>query len=116
MKNRDAKLFIEDILDCILKIESYTEGVDFDTFLSSEIIKDAVERNIEIIGEAAKYIPENIKQKYPELPVSDMIGMRNIIIHNYLGVNDESLWATIKDAIPQIKPVLETIYKNEFKE
>lgn len=115
MKNRDTKLFIEDILNCIYKIERYTSDIDFDVFLASDIIKDAIERNIEVIGEAAKYIPEDLKQKYSELPVSDMIGMRNIIIHNYLGVNYESVWATIKEAIPRIKPILENIYNNEYK-
>lgn len=114
MKDRNPKLFIKDIIIAMDKIDQYISGFDYQAFLNSNIVMDAVERNLEIIGEAAKFIPEEMQQKYPELPVSDMIGMRNILIHNYLGVSYQVVWETAKNVIPQIKLVLIKIYENEF--
>ena len=68
MSKRGWKLFINDILECIEKIETYLANLSYDDFLSDDKTKDAVIRNLEVIGEAAKHIPEQIRQKYPEIP------------------------------------------------
>jgi len=69
-------------------------------------------RKFEIIGEAAKQIPANIKQKYPSVGRKEMAGMRDKLIHFYFGVNHELVWRTIKNRIPEVKPVISQILKD----
>ncbi len=69
-------------------------------------------RKFEIIGEAAKQVPENVKQEHPSVPWKEMAGMRDKLIHFYFGVNYELLWQTIKNRIPEIKPVIRQILQN----
>lgn len=75
---------------------------------------DAIIRNFELIGEAAKYIPEEFKNIYPQLPMKEMIGMRNILIHNYLGVNYKFIWQTIQEDLPELKKIINKIIKESF--
>ena len=93
---RDWKLRVEDILDCIGKIQRYTAGMTFDQFRIDQRTVDAVIRNFEIIGEAAGYIPESIQDRYPDLAWLEMRGMRNIMIHEYFGVSLSIIWRTIE--------------------
>ena len=72
-------------------------------------------RKFEIIGEAAKQVPENVKQKYPSIPWKEMAGMRDKLIHFYFGVNYELLWQTIRNRIPEIKPVIRQILQDLTK-
>ena len=72
-------------------------------------------RKFEIIGEAAKQIPENVKQEYPSVPWKEMAGMRDKLIHFYFGVNYELLWQTIRNRIPEIKPVIRQILQDLTK-
>lgn len=92
---RDWKLRVNDILDCIEKIQKYTADMTFEQFREDQKTVDAVIRNFEIIGEAAGYIPETIQEKYPELAWLEMRGMRNIMIHEYFGVSLLIIWRTI---------------------
>ncbi len=75
----------------------------------------AVIRKFEIIGEAAKQVPENVKQEYPSVPWREMAGMRDKLIHFYFGVNYELLWQTIRNRIPEIKPVIRQILQDLTK-
>ena len=102
-KKRSPKLYIEDIKDSIHKIECYTQKLDFKKFIKSNMTMDAVIRNLSIIGEAAKNIPQNVKNRHREIPWYEIIGMRNKVIHEYFGVNEEVLWKTIKEDIPLMK-------------
>ena len=86
MSKRDVRLFLYDILEAISKIENYTKGMSYDEFIHDEKTIDAVIRNLEIIGEAAKNIPEDAKNKYPEIPWKEIAGMRDKLIHAYFGV------------------------------
>ena len=86
MKNRN-KLYLTDIIESINKIETYTKGIDYDSFCFNEMMVDAVIRNLEIIGEASKNVSDEIKLKYPEVPWKQMTGVRNILIHEYFGVD-----------------------------
>jgi len=83
MKRRTGKLFVEDILEAIDKIKRHIEGLTYETFVKNELVIDAVIRNLEIIGEASRNLPEDVRKKYPEIPWGRMIGLRNIIIPNY---------------------------------
>ncbi len=103
MSKRDYRLFLQDILESIERIEEYTEGYDFETFTKDRKTIDAVLRNLEIIGEAAKHIPENIRMQHPEIPWKRVIGLRNVVIHHYFGVDLSIVWVIIKKQLPELK-------------
>jgi len=112
---RNHKLFVKDILDSIEKIEEFVGNMDFKKFIEDDKTKSAVVRKLEIIGEATKNIPKLIRQKYKELPWSDMAGMRDKIAHFYFGIDYEIVWKVIKERLPEIKPVIQKIL-NEMEE
>ena len=103
MSKRDYRLFLQDILESIERIEEYTEGYDFETFTKDRKTVDAVLRNLEIIGEAARHIPENIRTQHPEIPWKRVIGLRNVVIHHYFGVDLSIVWVIIKKQLPELK-------------
>ena len=106
---RDYRLFIEDILDGIEKIEQFVGDLSFDEFVKDDKTSSAVVRKLEIIGEATKNIPMYIREKYEDLPWNDMAKMRDKIIHAYFGINYKIVWAAIKKEIPKLKPRLKKI-------
>ncbi len=106
---RDYRLFIEDILDCIEKIDEFVGNMDFDEFFRDDKTRSAVVRKLEIIGEASKNVPKRIREKYKELPWSDMARMRDKITHDYFGINYKIVWNVIKERLPEIKPVIHKI-------
>lgn len=106
MSSRDWIFRIQDILTCIEKIERYTSGMTMTEFKKEEIVIDAVVRNFEIIGEASKHIPANIRNKYPDVPWNEMAGIRNILIHEYFGVDTKILWSTAKKDLSSLKKQL----------
>lgn len=101
--NKDAKIFVEHILECIERIEQYTAQVTKDEFLGSVQLQDAVIRRIEIIGEAVKNIPGKIKDRYQDIAWKEIAGMRDILIHQYFGVDLELTWKAAKEDIGQLK-------------
>jgi uncharacterized protein with HEPN domain len=100
---------VTDILTCIAKIRRYTKGFTFDDFQDDEKTIDSVLRNLEIIGEAARQIPSDVKAAYPEIPWAEMLTMRNIVIHEYHGVNLTIIWETIKEDLPPLVSPLKRI-------
>jgi uncharacterized protein with HEPN domain len=92
------------------RIEEYVENKDFNDFKKNYLIVDAVIRNFEIIGEATKNIPTEIQKKYPEIPWKKMYGLRNLITHEYFGIDYEMIWEILKNSLPQNKSDLERIY------
>lgn len=74
---------------------------------------DAVERNLITIGEAARYVPEEIRVKYPDIPWSNMRNMRNVAAHRYFGLDPEIIWDTIKTNLPPLAPKLRRILESE---
>ncbi|EGL84288.1 protein of unknown function DUF86 [Caldalkalibacillus thermarum TA2.A1] len=105
-------MFLEDILKCIDKIEEYTKGMDFEKFRNNQLVIDAVIRNLEVIGEASKYVPDEIRESYPSVPWKSMIGLRNILIHEYFGIDEEIVWEIVSSDLKKIKPVIEEIIRN----
>jgi uncharacterized protein with HEPN domain len=98
---RNWKMRVEDILACIEKIKKYTHGMSYEQFSEDGKTVDAVIRNMEIIGEAAGFIPLEIQEKYPELAWLEMRGMRNIMAHGYFGISLPIIWRAIeKDLNP----------------
>ena len=111
---RDYKLYIKDILEAIESIEKFVKGMSFDKFIKDDKTSSAVVRKFEIIGEATKWVSNEIKQKYPQIPWKEMAGMRDRLIHLYFGVDYKLVWETIKKRIPTIKPLMKEILK-EFE-
>jgi len=85
----------------MLRITEYIEGKEFKDFKQNYMVVDAVVRNFEIIGEAAINIPENIRKKYPEIPWKKMYGLRNLISHEYFGIDYEMIWEIAKTNLPK---------------
>ena len=112
MPKRDIDLYLQNIKTAIRKIKSYTRGMSFDDFRHDDKTIDSVVRNIEIIGEAANNIPIKIRAKYSKVPWQKMIAMRNKVIHEYFGVDEEILWATIKGDILELSKEINKINLN----
>ena len=109
MSLRDEKLYIDDILEAIYKIEEYIQDIDFEDFSSDRKSVDAVIRNLEIIGEATKNISEDFKRRHTEVNWKDPTRMRDRLIHAYFGVDLGIVWETIKFRIPELKGQIEKI-------
>ncbi len=106
---KDDLAYIEHILDCIRKIKEFSEGLSFKEFSGNELVQDAIIRNIEIIGEASKKISSDTKQIYFEISWKEIAGMRDKLIHDYLGVDVEVVWRTIKEDIPILERQIKEI-------
>jgi uncharacterized protein with HEPN domain len=103
---RDHSLFIQDILLAIERIESFTSGMGYDTFVEDDKTLSAVVRKLEIIGEAVKQLPETFTQQHPTIPWKQIAGMRDKLIHFYFGVDPLLVWQTIRNRLPELKAVL----------
>lgn len=113
MLPRNWKMRITDILECISRIQRYTQGMGFDEFETDDKTIDSVLRNLEVIGEASRRIPQEIKSQYTDLPWAEMNTMRNIVIHEYHGVNLNIIWQTITNDLPPLVPRLKEILEAE---
>ena len=106
---REYEDYLRDLLDAIEKIQNFIKDLEFENFKKDDKTKFAVIRGLEIIGEATKHISEEVRNKYPEIPWKEMAGMRDILAHDYFGVDEETVWLTAKEKIPQLKPAIEKI-------
>ncbi len=100
---KDPKIFLEHILQCIERVEEYVEGVTKKQFLESVQLQDSVIRRIEIIGEAVKNIPKQVKDKYPDIAWKEIGGMRDILIHEYFGVDLGLTWKVATKDVHTLK-------------
>ena len=103
MSDRPIELYLTDIKEAIDKIENYVRRMTFTDFEEDSKTVDAVVRNIEIIGEAAKHIPAEIRLKYVEIPWKQIVGSRSKAIYEYFGIDLEILWKTVTEDIPKLK-------------
>lgn len=104
---RDYKLYLTDILESMESIEIFTNDLnDLESFKKDDKTLSAVIRKFEIIGEAAKNVPEDVKQKCPQIPWREMAGMRDKLIHVYFGIDYDLVWRSIKNRIPNVKPLV----------
>jgi len=110
---RDLRVYLQDILAACESIGTFTAGMDLDAFRKDDKTASAVIRKLEIIGEATKQLPEEFRQRYPDIPWKEMAGMRDRLIHFYFGVDHRLVWQTITDRLPhltrQIRHILERL-------
>ena len=106
MSKRDPQILVEDVRLAISKIERYIVGLSHDQFLADDLRKDAVARNLEIIGEAVRQMPDAFKQSHANVPWAQIAGLRNRIIHDYFGLDWEIIWHVIERELPELKTQL----------
>ena len=98
---RSYLLYLEDMFHAMNAIETFLQGLDYSRFLENQMARDAVVRNFEIIGEAAKKIPHSVQKLYPEIPWTQMYRLRNIVSHEYFGVDFAMIWRICRDYLPK---------------
>ncbi|MCH8024418.1 MAG: DUF86 domain-containing protein [Candidatus Marinimicrobia bacterium] len=110
---RDMRVYLQDIWESILAAEEYTRGLTKEEFLNNRQVQDAVIRRLEVIGEAVKYLSGEFKSKYPEIAWAKIAGLRDVLIHQYFGINLKRVWEVVKTDLPLLKKDLIVIIEGE---
>lgn len=109
VRRREWRFYLDDMIDFAGKVLTYTEGLDQAGFVTSGLNYDATLRNLELIGEAATHIPDEIRSAHPNIPWRMIIATRNRLIHGYLGIDDDTLWSIIQDDVPELLSQLKAL-------
>ncbi len=112
-KGRVLSDYLDDIINALDDISEFTQGMSYETFAADKKTVNAVIRCLEVLGEAAKHIPISFRKKHPDLPWSKMTGMRDVLIHDYMGVDLKTVWKVIQERLPELKPLLERLKPTE---
>ena len=110
---KNSIIYINHINDCISRIKSYTKGMDEQSFLENPLIQDAVIRNFEIIGEATKNLSMEFRKKYPDIAWKKIAGMRDKLIHGYIGVDLWAVWGVVENILPELENSIKEIITKE---
>jgi len=108
---KDIKVYLQDIIDSLTKIEQYIKSIDEKEFFNNSQLQDAIFRRLEIIGEATKNIPQPFRNKYPNIPWKQIAGMRDVLIHEYDSVDIDRIWQVAKNDVPKLKQKIKKINK-----
>jgi len=113
VQHREWLLRLEDMLKAMQRINRFIRTLTFQEFCDNEMAVDAVIRNVELIGEAARFIPTDFENQHPEIPWASMRGMRNIMIHRYFDTDLGILWNTVSSDVPPLIPIVERLLAAE---
>ena len=113
MSKRDHRLFLADMLEAIEKIERYTHGLNREDLWQDDLVADAVVRNIEVIGEAARHVPEALRAAHPEIDWRRVVGLRNVVVHEYFAIDMDVVWVVVEKHLPQLKRVVQTMLETD---
>ena len=114
--SRISKLYLDDIIESCRNVRDYTSGMSFEDFSTDQKTIDAVVRNLEIIGEAVKSLPQDLLDKKPEIPREKIARFRDVIVHHYFKVDLEVVWDVIKNQIEQLEPAVNEIAETADRE
>lgn len=106
---REWQFYVQDMLDFAEKALAYTEGLTQDQFITDGLTYDATLRNLELIGEAATRIPDDVRAHFDAVPWRMIIATRNKLIHAYLGIDNDTVWSIIQDDLPDLVPLLRRV-------
>ena len=109
-------MYVRDMIEFSQKVLLYTDGLNEESFKANGLIHDATLRNVQLVGQAAMYVPAEVQDTYPDIPWRAIIGVRNRLAHSYPDLSDSILWSIIEDAIPEMLPksafILESSHDN----
>ena len=108
-KNREISDYIEDICNAITDVAEFTKSMTFELFTTDKKCSNAVIRSLEVLGEATKHIPSDFRQKHPGIPGSQMAGMRDVLIHDYMGVDLKTVWKVAVERLPDLSAKMQAI-------
>jgi uncharacterized protein with HEPN domain len=106
---REWRFYIDDMIAFAERVQTYTAGLDQESFVADTLVYDATLRNLELIGEAATRIPQHLRQAYPQIPWRMIIATRNRLIHAYLGIDNDILWSIVDTEIAALLTLLRTV-------
>ena len=106
---REWRFYIDDMVVFAQKVLAYTAGMDQSAFVANALVYDATLRNLELIGEAATRIPDDVRQAHPQVPWRMVIATRNRLIHAYLGIDNDTLWSIVVTDVPALLPTLRAV-------
>ena len=106
---REWRFYIDDMIAFAEKVVAYTNGLDQQAFVVSGLIYDATLRNLELIGEAATHVPDDVRTAHPRVPWRLVVATRNRLIHGYLGIDNDTLWSIVVSDVPAFLPMLRTV-------
>jgi len=101
-KSREIDDYLNDIRNAIAEIDEFTLGMDYESFAADKKTVNAVIRSLEVLGEATKHIPAPFRRKHPEVPWTQMAGMRDVLIHDYMGVDLRTVWNVVRKRLPEL--------------
>lgn len=105
---KDDRVYIEHIIDCIDRIDEYTQNDQF-VFMNSPMVQDAVIRNLQTLSESTQKLSDKLKAEHPEINWKAISGFRNILVHNYLGLDLPQIWVVIENRLPQLRGTFEKL-------
>ncbi|AFH38756.1 hypothetical protein TtJL18_0854 [Thermus thermophilus JL-18] len=111
--SRSHRLFLRDMLEACEKVMRYTEGLDFHAFVRNELVYDAVLRNLEVLGEAAKKVPDSVRARHPSVEWRAIAGLRDVLAHAYFALDEATLWDIVAQKVPALAEVLRQILEEE---